>query len=176
MAHFAPMMKLEAPQLNIGNPFKDYIAKAIAERELELKEKGLGLDEQVLAYKAANDEANRQHAIELEMLKRKDAKDLLKYEYSLKNSQYNKAKAEKKLEDDEIEKVRKFAGQIHDNRVKSGENISRGQSFNQIEDFLRGMFENKYVDAAKGLENLADSYSKTQSGGGLDSFTHDAGF
>ena len=29
MAHFAPMMKLEAPQLDIGNPFKDYIAKAL---------------------------------------------------------------------------------------------------------------------------------------------------
>lgn len=171
VAHFAPMMRLEAPQINIRNPFNDLIAIAMKEREMELKEKehglkekGLGLDEQVLAYNAANDETNRQHAIELEMLKRKDAKDLLKYEYSLKNSQYNKAKAEKKLEDDEIEKVRKFAGQIFDNRVQSGENVSRGQSFNQIEDFLRGMFANKYVDAAKGLENLSDNYNITQSG------------
>lgn len=176
MAHFAPMMKLEAPQLDIGNPFKDYIAQAIAERELELKEKGLGLDEQLLAYNAANDEANRQHAIELEMLKRKDAKDLLKYELSLRNSYANKAKAEKKLEDDEIEKVRKFAGQIYEDRVKSGENISRMQSFNQLEDFLIGMFGNKYVDAAKGLENLSGNYNITQSGGGLDSITHNAGF
>ena len=89
MAHFAPMMKLEAPQLNIGNPFKDYIAKAIAERELELKEnelglkeKGLGLDEQKLAYLAANDEAQRLHDIELAKLKAKGEKDNLTYKYS----------------------------------------------------------------------------------------------
>ena len=168
MAHFALMMKLEAPQLNIGNPFKDYIAKAIAERELELKEKGLGLEEQKLAYLAADAEADRENAIKLEMLRSNNAKDYLKQELSLRNSYANKAraeaKAEKKLEDDEIEKVRKFAGQIYDNRVQSGENISRMQSFNQIEDFLRGMFGNKYVDAAKGLENLSGNYSKTQSG------------
>ena len=89
MAHFAPMMRLEAPQLDIGNPFKDYIAKAIAERELELKEnelglkeKGLGLDEQKLAYSAANDEAQRLHDIELAKLKAKGEKDNLTYKYS----------------------------------------------------------------------------------------------
>lgn len=89
MAHFAPMMRLEAPQLDIGNPFKDYIAKAIAERELELKEnelglkeKGLGLDEQKLAYNAANDEAQRLHDIELAKLKAKGEKDNLTYKYS----------------------------------------------------------------------------------------------
>ena len=164
MAHFAPMMRLEAPQLDIGNPFKDYIAQAIAERELELKEKGLGLDEQVLAYGAANDEENRQHAIELEMLRGKNDKDKANLEFSLKKNEWNKAKAEKKLEDDEIEKVRKFAGQIYEDRVKSGENISRMQSFNQLEDFLRGMFGNKYVDAAKGLENLSGNYNIIQSG------------
>ncbi|MDL0104523.1 hypothetical protein [Campylobacter vicugnae] len=82
MAHFAPMMRLEAPQLDIGNPFKDYIAQAIAERELELKEKGLGLDEQKLAYVAANDEENRQHAIDLAKLKTKGEKDNLTYKYS----------------------------------------------------------------------------------------------
>ena len=81
MAHFAPMMKLEAPQLNIGNPFKDYIAKAIAERELELKEKGLGLDEQKLAYDAANDEENRQHAIDLAKLKIKGDTDNINLKY-----------------------------------------------------------------------------------------------
>ena len=82
MAHFAPMMRLEAPQLDIGNPFKDYIVQAIAERELELKEKGLGLDEQKLAYGAANDEENRQHAIELAKLKTKGEKDNLTYKLS----------------------------------------------------------------------------------------------
>lgn len=82
VAHFAPMMRLEAPQLNIGNPFKDYIAKAIAERELELKEKGLGLDEQKLAYNAANDEAQRLRDIELAKLKAKGEKDNLTYKYS----------------------------------------------------------------------------------------------
>lgn len=164
MAHFAPMMRLEAPQLNIGNPFKDYIAQAIAERELELKEKGLGLDEQKLAYNAANDEADRQHAIELEMLRGKNDKDKTNLEFSLKKNEWNRIKAEKKLEDDEIEKVRRYAGQIYEDRVKSGENISRMQSFNQLEDFLRGMFGNKYVDAAKGLENLSGNYNITQSG------------
>lgn len=88
MAHFAPMMKLEAPQLDIGNPFKDYIAQAIAERELELKEKGLGLqekglglDEQKLAYNAANDEENRQHAIDLAKLKTKGERDNINLKY-----------------------------------------------------------------------------------------------
>lgn len=165
MAHFAPMMKLEAPQLNIGNPFKDYIAQAIAERELELKEKGLGLDEQALAYRAANDEENRQHAIELEMLKRKDAKDLLKYEYSLKNSQYNKAKAEKKLEDDKVEEVRRFIRGVHTDRVKSGENISVLQTFKDIEDFARARFGNNYVDGAFGRESGLKNFKDTQSGG-----------
>lgn len=90
LAHFAPMMRLEAPQLDIGNPFKDYIAQAIAERELELKEnelglkeKGLGLDEQKLAYDAANDEAQRLHDIDLAELKAKRDKDNLTYKYSL---------------------------------------------------------------------------------------------
>ena len=108
MAHFAPMMKLEAPQLNIGNPFKDYIAKAIAERELELKEnelglkeKGLGLDEQKLAYLAANDEADRDLARELAGQKAKDAKDLLKMELDYKNSIHNKAKAAEDLKEKE---------------------------------------------------------------------------
>ncbi|MBQ8609734.1 MAG: hypothetical protein IJ414_06290 [Campylobacter sp.] len=81
MAHFAPMMKLEAPQLDIGNPFKDYIAQAIAERELELKEKGLGLDEQKLAYGAANDEAQRLHDIELAKLKTKGDRDNINLKY-----------------------------------------------------------------------------------------------
>ena len=81
MAHFAPMMRLEAPQLDIGNPFKDYIAQAIAERELELKEKGLGLDEQKLAYNAANDEENRQHAIDLAKLKTKGERDNINLKY-----------------------------------------------------------------------------------------------
>ena len=77
MAHFAPMMRLEAPQLDIGNPFKDYIAQAIAERELELKEKGLGLDEQKLAYNAANDEAQRNFLLELEKMRSKNDKENL---------------------------------------------------------------------------------------------------
>lgn len=88
MAHFAPMMRLEAPQLNIGNPFKDYIAKAIAERELELKEnelglkeKGLGLDEQKLAYNAANDEAQRLHEMEKAKLNIKGERDNINLKY-----------------------------------------------------------------------------------------------
>ncbi|ARR03546.1 MULTISPECIES: hypothetical protein [Campylobacter] len=101
MAHFAPMMRLEAPQLNIGNPFKDYIAQAIAERELELKEKGLGLDEQKLAYAAADAEAGRDLARELAGQKAKDTKDLLKLEYSHKNNLYNKAKADEDLKQKE---------------------------------------------------------------------------
>lgn len=168
MAHFAPMMRLEAPQINIRNPFNDLIAIAMKEREMELKEKGLGLDEQKLAYLAADAEADRENAIKLEMLRSNNAKDYLKQELSLRNSYANKAraeaKAEKKLEDDKVEEVRRFLGGIYDDRVKSGENISRMQSFNQLEDFLRGMFGNKYVDAAKELENLSGNYNITQSG------------
>ncbi|WP_180380704.1 hypothetical protein, partial [Campylobacter vicugnae] len=64
-------------------PFDDLIAIALKERELELKEKGLGLDEQKLAYGAANDEANRDLARELAGQKAKDAKDYLNLEHSL---------------------------------------------------------------------------------------------
>lgn len=106
MAHFAPMMKLEAPQLDIGNPFKDYIAQAIAERELELKEKGLGLqekglglDEQKLAYNAANDEAQRNFLLELEKMRNKNDRDNIDYKLSLMNKYANKAKAEEDLKE-----------------------------------------------------------------------------
>lgn len=99
MAHFAPMMKLEAPQIKMRNPFDDLIAIALKEREMELKEKGLGLDEQALAYRAANDEENRQHAIELEMLRGKNDKDKANLEFSLKKSEWNKAKAEEDLKE-----------------------------------------------------------------------------
>ena len=176
MAHFAPMMKLEAPQLDIGNPFKDYIAQAIAERELELKEKGLGLDEQALAYRAANDEENRQHAIELEMLRGKNDKDKANLEFSLKKNEWNKAKAEKKLEEDKVEEVRRFLGGMHTDRVKSGENVSRWQTFKDTEDFLRGMFGNKYVDEALGRESGLKNFKDTQNGGDPDSIMHNAGF
>ena len=162
-ANFAPVQRLEAPQINIRNPFNDLIAIAMKEREMELKEKGLGLGEQELAYKAANDEAQRNFLLELEKMRSKNDKDNLKYEYSLKNSYANKEKAEKKLEDDKVEEVRRFAGGIYDERVKSGENISRLQSFKGIEDFLRGMFGNKYVDAALGLENGLENFKNTQS-------------
>ena len=176
MAHFAPMMKLEAPQLDIGNPFKDYIAQAIAERELELKEKGLGLDEQLLAYNAANDEANRQHAIELEILRGKNDKDKANLEFSLKKNEWNRAKAEKKLEDDKVEEVRRFLGGIHTDRVKSGENVSRWQTFKDTEDFLRGMFGNKYVDEALGQESGLKNFMDIQRGGDTGKGTRQRGF
>ena len=175
-ANFAPMQRLEAPQWNMRNPFNDLIGMAIKEREMELKEKGLGLDEQSLTYKAANDEINRQHAIELEMLKNQKAKDNLDYEYSLKNNYANRLEAKENLEDARVEEVRRYAGQIYNDRVKSGENISRMQSFNQLEDFLRGIFGNKYVDEAMVLENLSGNYKATQSGNGLDSIIHNKGF
>lgn len=176
MAHFAPMMKLEAPQIKMRNPFDDLIAIALKEREMELKEKGLGLDEQVLAYNAANDEENRQHAIELEMLKGKNAKDKANLDFSLKKSEWNRLKAEKKQEDDKVEEVRRFFGGIYDDRVKSGENVSRWQTFKDTEDFLRGMFGNKYVDAALGLESNLKNFTNIQSSDGLDSITHNTGF
>lgn len=176
MAHFAPMMKLEAPQINMRNPFDDLIAIALKERELELKEKGLGLDEQLLAYNAANDEENRQHAIELEMLRGKNDKDKANLEFSLKKIEHNRAKAEKKLEDDKVEEVRRFLGGIHDDRVKSGENISRWQTFKDTEDFLRGMFGNKYVDEALGRESGLKNFKDTQNDGDPDSIMHNAGF
>lgn len=183
VAHFAPMMRLEAPQINIRNPFNDLIAIAMKEREMELKEnelglkeKGLGLDEQLLAYNAANDEENRQHAIELEMLKGKNAKDKANLDFSLKNSEWNRLKAEKKQEDDKVEEVRSFIRGVHTDRVKSGENISVLQTFKDIEDFARARFGNSYVDEAFGLENGLKNFKNTQSGGGLDSITHNAGF
>lgn len=164
MAHFAPMMKLEAPQIKMRNPFDDLIAIALKEREMELKEKGLGLDEQALAYRAANDEENRQHAIELEMLRGKNDKDKANLEFSLKKSEWNRAKAEKKLEEDKVEEVRRFFGGIYDDRVKSGENVSRWQTFKDTEDFLRARFGNKYVDEALGRESGLKNFKDTQNG------------
>ena len=128
MAHFAPMMKLEAPQLDIGNPFKDYIAQAIVERELELKEKGLGLDEQKLAYLAANDEADRDLARELAGQKAKDAKDYLKMEYEYKNSLVNKAKAKEDLIQKEINKYYGYLESLGD----QGMDISNPQEFFKV--------------------------------------------
>ncbi|MEE3695149.1 hypothetical protein V2I21_08480 [Campylobacter sp. CLAX-22107-21] len=89
VAHFAPMMELKAPQWNMRNPFNDLIAIALKEREMELKEKemglkekGLGLDEQKFAYGAANDEINRQHAIELANLKTNGDRENLNLKYN----------------------------------------------------------------------------------------------
>jgi hypothetical protein len=183
VAHFAPMMRLEAPQINIRNPFNDLIAIAMKEREMELKEnelglkeKGLGLDEQVLAYNAANDETNRQHAIELEMLKGKNAKDKANLDFSLKKSEWNRLKAEKKLEDDKVEEVRSFIRGVHTDRVKSGENISVLQTFKDIEDFARARFGNNYVDEAFGRESGLKNFRDIQSGSGTGKGTRQRGF
>lgn len=106
VAHFAPMMELKAPQWNMRNPFNDLIGIALKEREMELKEKemglkekGLGLDEQKFAYGAANDEINRQHAIELKEKEYQNELDKVIQEYSLNNSLYNKVKAEEDLKE-----------------------------------------------------------------------------
>lgn len=128
MAHFAPMMRLEAPQLDIGNPFKDYIAQAIAERELELKEKGLGLDEQVLAYNAANDEAQRNFLLELEKMRSKNDKDNLDYKFSLMNKYNNKAKAKEDLIQKEINKYYGYLENLED----QGVDISNPQEFFKV--------------------------------------------
>ena len=128
MAHFAPMMRLEAPQLDIGNPFKDYIAQAIAERELELKEKGLGLDEQKLAYNAANDEAQRNFLLELEKMRSKNDKDNLDYKFSLMNKYNNKAKAKEDLIQKEINKYYGYLESLRD----QGVDISNPQEFFKV--------------------------------------------
>lgn len=142
MAHFAPMMRLEAPQLNIGNPFKDYIAQAIAERELELKEKGLGLDEQKFAYNAANDEADRDLARELAGQKAKDAKDYLKQEYGYKNSIYNKAKADEDLIQKEINKYYGYLESLGD----QGMDISNPHFFTVAREYARDTGNKDIVD------------------------------
>ncbi|WP_086226384.1 hypothetical protein [Campylobacter devanensis] len=106
VAHFAPMMELKAPQWNIRNPFNDLIGIALKEREMELKEKemglkekGLGLDEQKFAYGAANDEINRQHAIELKEKEYQNNLDKVIQEYSLNSKMYNELKAKEDLKE-----------------------------------------------------------------------------
>ncbi|MBR6640844.1 MAG: hypothetical protein IKL08_01430 [Clostridia bacterium] len=150
MAHFAPMMKLEAPQLNIGNPFKDYIAKAIAERELELKEnelglkeKGLGLDEQKLAYSAANDEAQRNFLLELEKMRNKNDRDNIDYKLSLMNKYANKAKAEEDLIQKEINKYYGYLESL----IDQGMDISNPQEFFKVaRDNLRALGNSELLD------------------------------
>lgn len=146
------------------NPAADLLDRLMAEKALELNQAKHALDEQKLAYNAANDEANRGHAIELEMLKGKNAKDYLKQELSLRNSYVNKAKAEKKLEDDKVEEVRRFIRGVHTDRVQSGENISVLQTFKDIEDFARAKFGNSFVDEAFGRERGLENFKNTQSG------------
>lgn len=133
MAHFAPMMKLEAPQLDIGNPFKDYIAQAIAERELELKEKGLGLDEQKLAYNAANAEAQRNFLLELEKMRNKNDRDNIDYKLSLMNKYANKAKAEEDLIQKEINKYYGYLESLGD----QGMDISNPHFFTVAREYAR---------------------------------------
>ncbi|ARR02680.1 hypothetical protein CVIC8964_1291 [Campylobacter vicugnae] len=157
MAHFAPMMRLEAPQLNIGNPFKDYIAQAIVERELELKEnelglkeKGLGLDEQKLAYGAANDEAQRLHDIELAELKAKGERDNINYKYSLIQGIGEK---EKNLEDgawDYVGGVLKEYKEIAKNHNESG-NIDPMVSF---DDYIHAHPKFKAAKSRYGYKNI----------------------
>ncbi|WP_086255853.1 hypothetical protein [Campylobacter vicugnae] len=124
-AHFAPMMRLEAPQIKMRNPFDDLIAIALKERELELKEKGLDLDEQKLAYVAADAEAGRDLARELAGQKAKDTKDLLKFEYDYKNSLYNKAKADEDLKQKESNQ---YYGLL-ENLIDLGTDISNPHNF-----------------------------------------------
>lgn len=164
VAHFAPMMRLEAPQINIRNPFNDLIAIAMKEREMELKEKGLGLEEQKFAYGAANDEAQKNFLLELEKMRGKNVKDNIDYKLSLMNKYNNKARVEKKLEDDKVEEVRRFIRGVHTDRVQSGENISVLQTFKDIEDFARAKFGNSFVDEAFGRENGLKNFKNTQSG------------
>ena len=143
MAHFAPMMRLEAPQLDIGNPFKDYIAQAIAERELELKEKGLGLDEQKLAYLAANDEAQRNFLLELEKMRSKNDKDNLDYKFSLMNKYNNKAKAEEDLKEKEANMYYGALTEFHD---LVGDLESPQQFLKAFREHQKWLGNNKIVD------------------------------
>lgn len=142
MAHFAPMMRLEAPQLNIGNPFKDYIAQAIAERELELKEKGLGLDEQKLAYNAANEEAQRNFLLELEKMRNKNDRDNINYKLSLMNKYANKAKAEEDLIQKEINKYYGYLENLGD----QGMDISNPHFFTVAREYARDTGNKSIVD------------------------------
>lgn len=149
VAHFAPMMKLEAPQIKMRNPFNDLIAIAMKEREMELKEnelglkeKGLGLDEQALAYRAANDEADRDLARELAGQKAKAAKDYLNLEYSHKNNLYNKAKAEEDLIQKEINKYYGYLESLGD----QGMDISNPHFFTVAREYARDTGNKDIVD------------------------------
>ncbi|WP_297986908.1 hypothetical protein [uncultured Campylobacter sp.] len=141
-ANFAPVQRLEAPQINIRNPFNDLIAIAMKEREMELKEKGLGLGEQELAYRAAKDEADRDLARELAGQKVKDAKDILKMEYDYKNSFVNKAKAEEDLIQKEINKYYGYLENLGD----QGMDVSNPYFFTVAREYARDTGNKGIVD------------------------------
>lgn len=145
MAHFAPMMRLEAPQMNIRNPFNDLIAIAMKEREMELKEKGLGLDEQKLAYNAANDEAQRLHEMEKAKLNIKGEKDNLTYKLSWAERTGDKANKLKNGAYDYVGKLLKEYKEKVENHNKSG-NTDPFKPFND------------YVFANPGLEAAGAEY------------------
>lgn len=125
------------------NPAADLLDRLMAEKALELNQAKHALDEQKLAYVAANDEADRQHAIELEMLKRKDAKDLLKYELSLRNSYANKAKAEEDLKEKEANMYYGALTEFHD---LVGDLESPQQFLKAFREHQKWLGNNKIVD------------------------------
>ena len=142
-ANFAPVQRLEAPQINIRNPFNDLIAIAMKEREMELKEKGLGLGEQELAYRAANDEAQRNFLLELEKMRSKNAKDNLDYELSLMNKYNNKAKAEEDLKEKEANMYYGALTEFHD---LVGDLESPQQFLKTFREHQKWLGNNKIVD------------------------------
>ncbi|WP_236862478.1 hypothetical protein, partial [Campylobacter vicugnae] len=136
-------MRLEAPQIKMRNPFDDLIAIALKERELELKEKGLGLDEQKLAYGAANDEAQRNFLLELEKVRSKNDKDNLDYEFSLMDKYNNKAKADEDLKEKEANMYYGALTEFHD---LVGDLESPQQFFKTFREHQKWLGNNKIVD------------------------------
>lgn len=115
------------------NPAADLLDRLMAEKALELNQAKHALDEQKLAYGAANDEADRDLARELAGQKAKATKDLIKLEYSHKNSLVNKAKAEEDLIQKEINKYYGYLENLGD----QGMDISNPYFFTVAREYAR---------------------------------------
>lgn len=125
------------------NPAADLLDRLMAEKALELNQAKHALDEQKLAYNAANDEADRDLARELAGQKAKDAKDYLKQEYGYKNSIYNKAKAEEDLKEKEANMYYGALTEFHD---LVGDLESPQQLLKAFREHQKWLGNNKIVD------------------------------
>lgn len=139
------------------NPAADLLDRLMAEKALELNQAKHALDEQKLAYNAANDEAQRNFLLELEKMRSKNDRDNINHKLSLMYKYNNKAKAEEDLIQKEINKYYGYLESLGD----QGMDISNPYFFTVAREYARDTgntdivnFYTNYGAKAAELNNL----------------------